>query len=191
MLAWLGLAVTLAASAGSSPNPDIGGCAWGALPKSDRAAVLEAYKLETEAGMVALRERDGAVRKAVERCAGIKDIPRLWAAGAVASVAIQEGVSQQLSASGISRSALERAWIEAPEAARQCTRANAAKAFGLTNEPCPDRAAPAAFIRTLGVDPVANRATAMQIVFFMNARAQEMWANGLIMRLVEQGPPAR
>lgn len=191
MLAWLGLAATIAASAGTATNGDIGGCAWRALPAEVRADVLEAYPRGSQSALIALRERDADVRLAVARCAGRDDVPPPWIAGAVASVALQEGSAQALAPIGISREALERVWDQAPEVARQCTRANAAKAFGLMNEPCPDRGAPIAFVRALGIDPAANSAAASHILFFMNAGAQRGWANGLIKKLLEQGPPTR
>lgn len=189
MLAWFGLAATLAASAGTATDGDIGGCAWRALPAEVRINVLDAYRGGSRAALIALRDRDGDVRVAVAKCAGREDVPPPWIAGAVASVVLQEGSVQALAPLGISRKALEQAWDQAPEAARQCTRANAAKAFGLMDQPCPDRAAPAAFVSALGVDLKTNPTTASHILFFMNAGAQRGWANGLIRKLMERGPP--
>lgn len=70
-----------------------------------------------------------------------------------------------------------------PEAARACTRANAAKMFGIGKQVCPDPTAPMKFLEILGISPMANRAAATHALYYFNARAQSAWADYLINRL--------
>lgn len=117
-------------------------------------------------------------------------LPRSWAQAAVASVALQDGSAAAVQAfSRIPRTALDTAWTQAPMAARDCARANAVRLFGVTGPVCPDPKAPLWFPQRLGISPAKDRTGATWVLYFMNAKAQEEWAESMITRFMRQPPP--
>lgn len=168
----------------------VGRCAWAmAAEGGERAAFLAAFARDRKAGTSQLSSADPRLMQYVSRCARRGDLPGPWARSAVASVALQDGFAAAAQASSrISRPALDMAWAQAPAPAKDCARANAAKVFGLSGPSCPDMAAATWFLQHLGLSPTTDRPGAAAALSFMNAKAQEEWAESLIARFVRQPP---
>ena len=161
----------------------VGACAWAKAGGPEHEAFRAAYHQSIQVGMAQLSSADWQLRAYVKECAQGADPPKLWVQGAVGSQAIQDGAAEELAATlKISRSSLDAAWTQAPADARQCTRANAAKAFGINDQQCPDAKAPTWFLQRLGISPATDRADAVQALYYFNAKAQDEWAEGFIAR---------
>ena len=182
------LAISAVALATGAKAEMVGACAWHAAPTADHELFLNQYRSGMQSGMAALRSMDGQIRASVAKCAQREDVPRTWAAIAVASQAIQEGAAQRLSTGwNIQRVNLDAAWENAPGDARQCVRANAAKIFGLMNEACPNPKAPLWFLSSLGISG-QNAEAAGQALIYVNAKAQSEWAEAAIAKFKTSGP---
>lgn len=175
----IGLAVYAALALGSTPPTD-GACAWLRLPEATRQEYVAAFQSSVQYGSSVLQKHDPEIRAAFNGCAGRNDVPTLWAVGAVTSQAIQAGAAEALTAGGHSVESLDAAWAQAPDAARACTRAHAAKTFGITDEACPDRHAILTLLESVGVTPRSDRRAAMNALYYFNAKAQSEWAAALI-----------
>jgi hypothetical protein len=185
----LGVLLAAATVAAAAPPTDIGRCAWTRLPDAERDGFYAAWTGSLTTGAKYLRDHGADMNAAAQACAGRSDLPRLWTGVEVTAVAMQEAVLHTFASDPrITRATLDEAWARAPEAARQCTRAGAAKAFGIEGPPCPDPHAPLALPQALGVEP-ENLGAATQLLFYFNAGAQKAWADALITRF-EANPPA-
>ena len=168
----------------------VGACAWAKAARPEHEAFRAAYHQSIQAGMAQLSSADGQLQAFVKECTYGTDMPKLWVQGAVGSQAIQDGAAEELAATlKIPRSSLDAAWTQAPADARQCTRANAAKAFGINDQQCPDPKAPGWFLQRLGISPATHREDAVQALYYFNAKAQDEWAEGLIAHSKEASRP--
>jgi hypothetical protein len=165
----------------------IGACSWAKAAGGERAAFLAAYQQNLGAGTTQLGSVNDQLHRYAAECARRTDLPAPWVEGAIASVAIQDGAATALNATlKIARPALDAAWTEAPAAARDCARANAAKSFGINDLTCPDPKAPLWFLQRFGIAPATDRADATQALYYFNAKAQEEWAESLIARFMQK-----
>lgn len=173
-------------SSGAAGAETVGPCVWSRLAAADRQAILTGYAGSMNAAMNQLYARDADILAKAGECTGRSDIPKLWLQASVASHVIQLGAADHLlGAKGIARERLDAAWASAPETARNCTLNNASRPFQVAGPRCADRRAPQAFLRALdlSVSEEADRAAAEQALVYMNAKAQEQIADGLIRRM--------
>ena len=178
----LPIAATLLAFAGTAQAAGLGACAWDGTPEADRQAYLAAFN--QGAGDPWLQAHDAQLRRQVADCAGRSDIPALWARALMGSQAIKAGAASALAASGVTREQLDALWTQAPAAARDCTRANSAKVFGIAGPACPDVSAPIWFVQALHIQlKPLDRPRAAQALYYYNATAQTEWAEGLIAKM--------
>ena len=169
----------------------VGACAWAKAAGPEHEAFRAAYHQSIQVGMAQLSSADGQLQAYVKECAHAADLPKLWVQGAVGSQAIQDGAAGELAPTlKLPRSSLDAAWTQAPADARQCTRANAAEAFGINDQQCPDPKAPGWFLQRLGISPATDREDAVQALYYFNAKAQDEWAEGLIVHLRGAAKPA-
>jgi hypothetical protein len=187
----LAAALALAATGAPVPAGAVGSCAWRSLPKAERDSFSAAWSTDLMAGGKFIRDHDAEMVDAARSCAGRPDLPSLWGESAVFSVAVQEASLAFFApdAARINRSTLQQAWDDAPEAARQCTRAAAAKTLGINDRPCPDPHAPLALLKPFGVEP-ENLAAATQLLMYYNSKATGELAEGLISRFRSSPPTA-
>ncbi|MGZ3305968.1 MAG: hypothetical protein ACXU8U_08920 [Asticcacaulis sp.] len=191
--AFLALAATCRAqdTAPQTAQPDLGACVWAHVPESDKSAFAAVYHkatldgLQTHMGEVAqyLQSQETQLDQAVTACVPAQGVPPLWRQAMVISQALQSGASAELLASRhIGRPELDDAWAQAPDDARQCTLANAAKSLGVSGETCPDSRATFWFLTHLGIDKnhPSDRADALQILLYFSAKAQGLYATRLI-----------
>ena len=189
----LTLLVAVSAAVGAIPAPampSLSACAWSKAPAPVHREFLAAYAKDIGGGMAVLAAHDKDLQAGVTRCLGRSDAPQLWSQGALGSQAIQDGASTELAAKHrIVRADLDAAWLAAPAAARDCTRANASKVFFPTPQgACPDPQASRWFLQRFSI-PATDRASATQLLYYFNAKAQSEWANGLLAHL--QATPAK
>jgi hypothetical protein len=181
MLKSLALAGALLAAWTPSHAQGVGACAWAKRTPQDRQAFLAGYHEGMQRGMAVLSKDDVRLREAVAACTDRQDIPKMWAQAAVAARAIQDGAATELSGRGIGRDQLDQAWLLAPDEARACVRANAAKPLGVGGAPaCPEARAPIWFVERFKLSPARDRAAAGQVLIYVNAKAQEDWVEALL-----------
>lgn len=185
-----GFAASSLHAAEPESKPSLGACVWNGLPEQVRRDFITAYRAGGPASTDKLEAVDGQITSQTAVCAGRNDIPKLWRIGLAGSPAIQAGALAKLEPSDIDRDRLLAAWKAAPASARDCTRANAAKVYGLKGPACTDPAAPLAFLPLVGIpDLKARRAEGLEVLFFLNALAQQEWAEALVANMPE--PPSR
>ena len=173
-------------AAGAARAETLGACAWSHVQPADKQAFLTAYRTGMDAGVQTLQAEDARLHAAVVECTHRDDVPGLWAQALVGSQALQAGAADLLlSGRAISRDALDVAWRGAPEPARQCTLANAAKLFDV-EQGCKDPSAPNAFLTELKLSPAADRALTTQALYYFNAKAQSIWAEALISKFLAE-----
>jgi hypothetical protein len=183
-LASLGLALATTAQAQT-----VGGCAWSRVAAQDRQAFLSAYHAGMQSGMAALKAQDPQLEGYLSDCAQRSDVPALWAQVAIGSQAIQDGAASELLAAHITRAQLDDAWRDAPAASRECARANAAKAFGLDGQVCPDPKASLWFLQELRLSPQADRTASVQVLYYIAAKGQEDLDEALIAKFKATAKP--
>ena len=193
MFAFLAVALALAPVDSPPPVPpgaSLSAYAWGKAPAALHRDFLTAFNKDMGSGMELLAQHDAQLQVGMKACLPQRVIPELWSQGALASQAIQEGASAGLATSrGVTRGQLDAAWIAAPAAARDCTRANASKVFfSPPRGACADLSAPTWFIKHFSV-PEADSADATRLLYYFNAKAQSEWVDGLLLHL--QATPAK
>lgn len=167
------------------PEP-LGRCVWAKTPVAVQTEFLTAYRSDMQSAMRVLQRHDAAAVELAKDCSDKSNIPALWSRGAIGAHAIQQGAIQELSSRAITPEQLEKVWRSAPSAALDCVAANAAKAFGIMDRKCPDPNAHVAFFEMLKISPQQDRAAAAQALIYLNARAQEEWAEVLMAKLPQQ-----
>lgn len=188
LAASFGMARAAEPSALVAPQP-LSACVWSNLPQQVRSGFLKAYARggPTGAAPKVLEAAHEQAKSQMVLCARRSDIPSFWVAVSLGSRAIQEGALAALAPSNIDRPRLFSAWKAAPEAARACTAANAAKVFSLQGPPCSSPTAVLDLMTLIGIDkPKAKPKEFAQAAVFYNALAQEMWVEQLIAMM----PPA-
>jgi hypothetical protein len=159
----------------------LGSCAWITLAPEERQQVLDAYAVNGETGAARLARSQSALKQAFAACAQRQDVPLSWAGKAIGAAVAQDAAAARLSATrGLLRAELNTAWEAAPEAVRECLRAQAAGAFGAKAQPCDSGAASRWFFTRLRLDPRADRRAALDLAAYLAARAQGEWAEALI-----------
>jgi hypothetical protein len=174
---------------GAAGTETVGACVWARLAAPDRQAILTGYANRMGEATDRLYALDADILAKAGECTGRSDIPKLWLQASVASHVIQLGAAENLlGAKSIARERLDAAWALAPEKARDCTLNNASRPFRVAGPACADRRAPQAFLRALDLSASepSDRAAAEQALVYMNAKAQEQIADGLIRGM----PPA-
>ncbi len=183
--------LAFSAFAATANAESIGSCAWAMVPIDDRQQFLTGYKESMNGGMAVLSSKDVELRGFVTACSKRDDVPRSWQQAVIASQAIQYGAAADLmSARDIPRAQLDAAWQAAPDAARQCFRANAAKVFGIKDQTCPDPKAPGWFLQSLKMSLQTETPEANQALYYFNAKAQSEWAEALIAKFLTLPPKA-
>ena len=169
----------------------LGACVWSHLPAASQTRILTAYERGMRSATDALQQQDLRIMGAAPDCAGRADLPALWVRSAVAAHVIQTGAAAAImSEKNLDRARLDATWAGASDDARNCTLANAAKVFGIDGPTCTDRRAPETFVSELGLklSVRADRRASQQALIYMNAKAQELIALGLISHMRSPHP---
>ena len=179
----LGLALSTTAKA-----EDVGACAWAKFPAADRQAFLDAYKTGVKDGMASLDLSDEKLRSLVNECAHRDDTPRAWAQALIIFNAFQEGAAYDLATDGgITREKLDKAWRETPKNVVDCTRAEAAKAYGVKAQPCADPKSTLWFLDHFSFKDAKSPSLPTQLILYFNAKAEAELTETLFAKFAVQG----
>lgn len=160
--------------------PGYGLQAWTALPPEERQIFYAAHANDLATASRWINERRSRLDALMRERLGQPDVPALWVDAAVDSQAIAHAAADLLSSKlGIGPERLRTAWLQADPDARQAAMSNAAKIFGLNDQPAVDPRKALWFLQALDVAPT-NAETAAQVLIYMNAQAQSAWAETLI-----------
>ena len=184
------LLMLLAAPAMAAPAPakPVGECIWSRLPDAEQQAVLAGYKAGMGEGMEALKLRYDRLMADGRACTGRADAPPSLMQAAITAAVIQHGSGLYLlEQRGVPRNILDRLWREAPEAARACTRVEAAKPLAIPVAACPDKEQGRWFLGALEVEPADRKGATEALVYYYGAAHSEL-AEGLLAKFVAGKP---
>jgi hypothetical protein len=187
--AGLGAALlALAAPALAARAEPVGECIWSRLPDAEQQAVLDGYKTGVGGGMEAIRVRYDRLMAEGRACTGRPDAPPAWLQAAITATVIQHGAGLYLlEQRGVPRNILDRLWREAPEAARDCTRAEAAKPLAIPVAACPDPELGRWFLTALEVERTDRKGATEALIYYYGTAHGEL-AEGLLARFVAGKP---
>jgi hypothetical protein len=177
-------APALAAPAGAAPAQPVGECIWSRLPDAEQQAVLAGYKAGMGEGMEALKLRYERLMAEGRACTGRPDAPPALLQAAITAVVIQHGAGLYLLEQwGVPRNILDRLWREAPPAARDCTRFEAAKPLNLAVPACPDKEQGRWFLGALEVERTDRKGATEALTYYYGAAHSEL-AEGLLAKFI-------
>ncbi|WP_443747183.1 hypothetical protein [Asticcacaulis solisilvae] len=174
---------------------NLGTCVWqnvGQTEKDGFKAVYTASPTATDmkAPMQYLQSHDAVLQKAFFACNPTAGISETLRDGLIAAEAIQFGAAGELAASRhITREQLDQAWKDAPDDARRCALTRALVVYTGQKAQCDDLHVMVWFPKRFGLDLAApaDKADASQVLMFVIARAEQAWAEDLIMRQQRRG----
>lgn len=185
LTAFLLLAAPAFAAPAALAQP-VGECIWSRLPDAEQQAVLAGYKTGMGEGMEALRLRYDRLMAEGRACTGRPDSPPSLLQAAITAAVIQHGAGLYLlEERGVPRNILDRLWREAPEAARACTRAEAAKPLAIPVAACPDREQGRWFLGALEVEPQDRKGATEALTYYYGTAHGEL-AEGLLAKFVAE-----
>lgn len=184
MIRSLILAAFLSVLAAPALAEPVGECIWSRLPDTEQQAVLAGYKAGMGEGMEALKLRYDRLMAEGRACTGRPDTPPPLLQAAITAAVIQHGSGLYLlEQRGVPRNILDRLWREAPPAARDCTRAEAAKPLGVTVPACADKEQGRWFLGALEVEPSDLKGATEALVYYYGTAHGEL-AEGLLAKFV-------
>jgi hypothetical protein len=160
--------IVLTAIGGSSPAraETAAECVWSKLSPEKKTT------LSAEDGITPRQASE--LTPYIKQCGGDRIPTKIM--GALVGAQIERFIAtSKLKGSPITQDDLEKAWVEAPQSARDCAMAASATAFGKPAPYCPGPQASFWFLHRLNVPPSDNNMIE-GVLRFMGAKAVEEWA---------------
>ncbi len=174
-------AMAFADTAPAAPQ-GLGDCFWSHVPEADKADFAATYHTAAVGGMSQhiadishwIGQKRSEWEPAIAQCDAHPKIPERLSYALVSAQFQQYGAFHELADNAqITRDELDQSWAKAPEASRQCERAQAGMTMGGTSLTCPDTAVLSWFIKDISTRHTLDQDRDTLMVFsYMSAKAR-------------------
>ncbi len=168
----------------------LGDCFWSHVSEADKADFAATFHTAVAGGLSQhsadishwVQQKNATWDQAIAQCDAHPKIPKRLSFALVAAQFEQYGAFHELADNAqITRDELDQTWAKAPEAARQCERAQAGMTLGGTTLTCPDTSALSWFVNDLRTrHTLDQRRDTLMVFSYMGDKARSEVAEAKI-----------